>query len=145
MKLKTRFSRNYFFQPGWYIISSFIESINFKFNMGFQYISVYSSLIKTEEMKDYSTQCSSNLWKNKKRLFFYEFNINFALIFRKWKMVLNNLTLGIQINFYLQYPIHSYISWFYVWTVFYIIRKFYKLKASVLQELSNTCHCYLTI
>ena len=47
-----------------------------------------------EEMKDYSTQRCSNLWKNEKNIF-YEFNIRFALIFRKWKTVLNNLTLDI--------------------------------------------------
>ena len=31
-------------------------------------------------------------WEN---IVLYEFNISFALIFRKWKMVLNNLTVGI--------------------------------------------------
>ena len=31
----------------------------------------------------------------KEKIVFHEFNISFALIFRKWKMVLNNLALGI--------------------------------------------------
>ena len=35
-----------------------------------------------------------NVMKKWKKIVFYEFNITFALIFRKWKMVLNNLTLG---------------------------------------------------
>ena len=30
-----------------------------------------------------------------RKIVFYEFNISFALIFRKLKMALNNLTLGI--------------------------------------------------
>ena len=58
------------------------------------YVSTYFSIKKTEEMKDYSTQCCSNFWKNEKILI-YEFNISFALILPKWKMVLNNLTLDI--------------------------------------------------
>ena len=33
--------------------------------------------------------------KKWEKIVFYEFNIDFALIFRKWKMVLNNLNLGI--------------------------------------------------
>ena len=57
--------------------------------------STHFSIIKTEEMKDYSTQFCSNLWEKLEKIVFYEFNISFALIFRKWKMVLNNLTLGI--------------------------------------------------
>ena len=57
--------------------------------------STYFSIIKTQEMEDYSTQCCLNLWKNEKRLFFYEFNISFPLIIWTLKMVLNNLTLGI--------------------------------------------------
>ena len=32
-------------------------------------------------------------WEN---IVFYEFNISIALILREWKMVLKNLTLGIQ-------------------------------------------------
>ena len=32
--------------------------------------STHFSIIKTEQMKDYSTQYSLNLWKNEKRLFF---------------------------------------------------------------------------
>ena len=48
-----------------------------------------------EEMKDYLTQMLFKLLKKGEKIFFYEFNISFALIFRKWKMVLNNLTLGI--------------------------------------------------
>ena len=32
--------------------------------------------------------------KKWEKIVFYEFNISFALIFREWKMVLNNLTLG---------------------------------------------------
>ena len=35
------------------------------------------------------------LMKKWEKIVFYEFNISFELIFRKWKMVLNNLTLGI--------------------------------------------------
>ena len=35
------------------------------------------------------------LMKKREIFFFYEFNISFALIIRKWEMVLNNLTLGI--------------------------------------------------
>ena len=63
--------------------------------IGLQF-STHFSMIKTKEIEDYSTQCCSNLSKNKKRFFFsYEFNISFPLIFRKWKIVLNNLTLGI--------------------------------------------------
>ena len=34
------------------------------------------------------------LMKKLEKIIFYEFNISFALIFRKWKIVLNNLTLG---------------------------------------------------
>ena len=37
--------------------------------LGPQFLTYYS-IIKTEEMKDYSTQCCSNLWKNEERLFF---------------------------------------------------------------------------
>ena len=33
--------------------------------------------------------------KKWEKIFFDELNISFALIFRKWKMVLNNLTLDI--------------------------------------------------
>ena len=33
--------------------------------------------------------------KKLEKIVFYEFNISFALIFRKLKMVLNNLTRGI--------------------------------------------------
>ena len=33
--------------------------------------------------------------KKWEKIVFYEFNNSFALIFRKWEMVLNNLTLGI--------------------------------------------------
>ena len=36
-----------------------------------------------EEIKDYLTQWCLNLHKNEKRLFFYEFNISFVLIFHK--------------------------------------------------------------
>ena len=36
-----------------------------------------------------------NVIKKLEKIVFYEFNISFALIFPKWKMVLNNLTLGI--------------------------------------------------
>ena len=32
------------------------------------------------------------LMKKWEKIVFYEFNISFELIFRKWKMVLNNLT-----------------------------------------------------
>ena len=40
------------------------------------------------------------LMKKWEKIVFYEFNISFQLIFREWKMVLNNLTLGIKmINF----------------------------------------------
>ena len=35
------------------------------------------------------------MMKKWEKIVFYEFNISFALIFRKWKMVLNNLILGI--------------------------------------------------
>ena len=49
--------------------------------------STHFSIIKTEDIKDYSTQCWSNVWKNEKRLFFYEFNISFAVILHKWKIV----------------------------------------------------------
>ena len=35
------------------------------------------------------------LMKKWEKIGFNEFNISFALVFRKWKMVLNNLTLGI--------------------------------------------------
>ena len=35
------------------------------------------------------------LIKKSEKIVFYEFNINFALIFRKWKIVLNNLILDI--------------------------------------------------
>ena len=37
--------------------------------LGLQF-STHFSIMKTEEMKDYSTQCCSMLWKNNKRLFF---------------------------------------------------------------------------
>ena len=53
------------------------------------------STIKKVEMKDFSTQCCLNLWKKLEKIVVYEFNISFALIFRKRKMVLSNLTLGI--------------------------------------------------
>ena len=33
--------------------------------------------------------------KNLEKIVFYEFNFSFALILRKWKVVFNNLTLGI--------------------------------------------------
>ena len=35
------------------------------------------------------------LMKKWEKIVFYEFNISFALTFRKWKTVLNILTLGI--------------------------------------------------
>ena len=35
------------------------------------------------------------LMKKWEKIVFYELNISFALIFRKWKMALNNLTLDI--------------------------------------------------
>ena len=60
------------------------------FGLGPQF-STHFSTIKTEEMKDYSTQCCSNLWNQWEKIVFYEFNISFTLIFRKWKMILNNL------------------------------------------------------
>ena len=66
----------------------------------------------------------------------YEFNINFALIFCKWKMVLNTLTLGIPNEFLFAISnTFIYITWFYIKNVFYIFRKCYKLKASVLQYI----------
>ena len=37
----------------------------------------------------------SQLMKKWEKVVFYEFNVSFALIFRKWKVVLNDLTLGI--------------------------------------------------
>ena len=90
--------------------------------------STHFSIIKMEEMKDYSTQCCSNLWKNEKRLFFfYAFNISFALIFRKWKMVLNNLTVDSKLNFICNIP-HFHIYYM-------IFRKCYKLKASVFKYI----------
>ena len=46
--------------------------------------SIHFSIIKKKEIKDYSTQCCSNLWKNKKQLLF----MNSTLV--------------------LQYPIHSF-------------------------------------
>ena len=76
------------------------------------------------------------LIKKWKRLFFYQFNISFALISCKWKMVLNNLTRG-KPNYFL-FAISNtfiYITWFYILTVFYISQKCYKLKASVLQYI----------
>ena len=39
------------------------------------------------------------LMKKWEKIVFYELNISFALIFRGWKMVLNNLTLGIPNTF----------------------------------------------
>ena len=33
--------------------------------------------------------------KKWEKIIFYEFNISFALILLKWKIVLNNITLGI--------------------------------------------------
>ena len=33
--------------------------------------------------------------KKWEKIVFYEFNIIFALIFRKWKVIFNNVTLGI--------------------------------------------------
>ena len=36
-----------------------------------------------------------NVMKKWEKIVFYEFKISFLSIFRKWKMVLNNLTLGI--------------------------------------------------
>ena len=35
------------------------------------------------------------IMKKWEKIVFYEFNISFVLTFRKWKMVLNTLTLGI--------------------------------------------------
>ena len=35
------------------------------------------------------------IMKKWEKIIFYEFKINFPLIFHNWKMVLNNLTLGI--------------------------------------------------
>ena len=58
--------------------------------------------------------------KKLKNIVSYEFNISFALIFRKSKMVLNNLTLGKQINFYLPYPIHSYILHDFAFKLYFI-------------------------
>ena len=39
------------------------------------------------------------IMKKWEKIVFYELNIRFALIFREWKMVLNNLTLGIPNKF----------------------------------------------
>ena len=36
-----------------------------------------------------------NVMRKWEKIVFYEYDISFALIFRKWKIVLNNLTLGI--------------------------------------------------
>ena len=45
------------------------QGTRFGGNLGPQF-STHFSMIKTEDMKDYATQCCSNLWKNEKRLFF---------------------------------------------------------------------------
>ena len=39
-----------------------------------------------------------NVMKKLEKIVFYEFNTNFALIFHKWKIVLNNLTLQFAIS-----------------------------------------------
>ena len=76
------------------------------------------------------------LMKKWEKIVLYEFNISCALIFRKWNMVLDNLTLGIpnELLFAIS-NIFIYITWFYIETVFYIFQKFHKLKASVLQYI----------
>ena len=81
--------------------------------------STHFSIIKTEEMKDYSTQCCLNLWKNEKWLFSYEFNISFALIFRKWIISLY----AYPINFYLQYTIRLYILHDFTFKLYFIFSK----------------------
>ena len=59
--------------------------------------------------------------KKWEKIGFYEFNISFALIFRKWKMLLNNILLkAYQSNFYLQYPIHSYILHDFTFKLYFI-------------------------
>ena len=76
------------------------------------------------------------LIKKWEKIFLYEFNISCALIFRKRKIVLDNLNLGIPNEFLFAISnIFIYITWFYIQTVFYICRKCYKLIASVLQYI----------
>ena len=76
------------------------------------------------------------LMKKSEKIVFYEFNISFALIFRKWKMVLNNLTLGIPNQFLFAISnTFIYIAWFYIYNVFHIFWKCYNLKAGVLQYI----------
>ena len=54
------------------------------------------------------------LMKKWEKIVFYEFNISFALIFRKWKIVLNNLTPGIPNLFlFAIYNTFIYITRFY--------------------------------
>ena len=53
--------------------------------------------------------------KKWEKIVFYEFNISFALILRKWKMILNNLTLGIPNKFLFAISnTFVYITWFYI-------------------------------
>ena len=55
------------------------------------------------------------LMKKWEKIVFYEFNISFALIFRKWKMVLNNLILGVSNQFLFAISnTFIYITWFYI-------------------------------
>ena len=74
--------------------------------------------------------------KKWEKVVFYEFNISFGLIFRKWKTLLNNLTLDIPNS--LLFAISNtfiYTTWFLIQTVFYIFQKCYKLKVNVLQYI----------
>ena len=71
--------------------------------------------------------------KKWEKIIFYEHNISFALIFRKWKLVSNNLTRHTKLILICNI---QYIYIYYIilhLKVFYIFRKFHKLKASVLQ------------
>ena len=61
------------------------------------------------------------LMKEWEKIVFYEFNMSFAFIFHKWKMALNNLTLqAYQIDFHLQYLIHSYILYDFTFKLYFI-------------------------
>ena len=75
-----------------------------------------------------------------------EFNISFALILRKWKMVLNNLTLGTyETIFYLQYPIHSYILHDFTFKLDFFPENLINWKRVYNNILLNRCHCYIVI
>ena len=89
------------------------------------------------------------LMKKMRKDFFYESNIRLALIFHKWKVVLNNLTLGVPNFFFfckIQY-IHIYYMISHLNCILCQVRKKFRNRffdSTILTVAQGTRFCTLT-